>query len=215
MYGAMREHAPQSTRLAGVITTTAITLAMGYLFANGLGVYIANTLPEPIVFVPLQDETIADPPPTTADSLDTLTDARLTIVTPLSDLPEWEIERTVTGSADPVAPRSDPGPSTPLLPTTPTRSLRVSPQIVPTDPPPYPASEARKNNQGVSMLEVCLDTRGRVTSAQLAKSSGHPVLDQAALKWVRTLKFTPLTLDGAPQAICNHAVDYEWRLNRR
>ena len=90
----------------------------------------------------------------------------------------------------------------------------MRPALLPATPPPYPASEVRKNNQGVTKLSVCLDTRGRVTSATLAETSGHPVLDQAAMKWVRTLKFTPLTLDGAPQSICNHAVDYEWTLKR-
>ena len=41
MYGAMREHAPQSTRLAGAITAATMTLAFGYAMANGMGAYIA------------------------------------------------------------------------------------------------------------------------------------------------------------------------------
>jgi protein TonB len=210
----MREHAPQSTRLAGVVTTTAITLAVGYALANAFTGYIANTLPDPIIYVPLQDETTADRPPLTAANLDTLTDAPLPLVTPLSNFPEWEVERTVIGSTDPVVPRSDPGPSIPRTPPLP-KSVRVAPQIIPATPPPYPPTAIRRNSQGDSALAVCLDARGRVSSASLAGSSGDNALDEAALKWVRTLKFTPLTIDGAPQAICGHSVVYEWRLNRR
>lgn len=213
MYGAMREHAPHSTRFAGAITATAITLAAGYVLAHGFGTYIANALPDPIVFVPLQDETPAAPPPPTADTLDTLSDTDIVLVAPDTVLQDWTVDPPITGSKDPVTPRADPGPSTPPQPPLP-KSIRVAPKILPATPPPYPASEARKNNEGVTQLSVCLDTRGRVTSAALAATSGHPVLDQAALKWVRTLKFTPLTIDGAPQSICNHAVDYEWQLNR-
>ncbi len=213
MYGAMREHAPQSTRFAGAITATAITLATGYMLAHGFGNYIVNALPDPIVFVPLQDETPAAPPPPTADTLDTLSDTDIVLVAPETVFQDWPTDPPITGSKDQVTPRADPGPSTPPQPPLP-KSIRLAPKILPATPPPYPASEARKNNEGVTQLSVCLDTRGRVTSAALAATSGHPVLDQAALKWVRTLKFTPLTLDGAPQSICNHAVDYEWRLNR-
>ena len=43
----------------------------------------------------------------------------------------------------------------------------------------------------------------------------HKSLDQAALKWVRDAKFTPAKVDGAPQAVCGHTVDYEWTLNKR
>lgn len=212
MYGAMREHAPQSTRFAGAITATAITLAAGYALANGLGGYIAKVLPDPIVFVPLQEETKATPPPPTAETLDTRSETNLVAVDPLFTPTVWDVERTIIATTDPVIPRSDPGPTIPQPPKPP--SVRVAPKILPATPPPYPASEVRKNNQGVTKLSVCLDTRGRVTSATLAETSGHPVLDQAAMKWVRTLKFTPLTLDGAPQSICNHAVDYEWTLKR-
>lgn len=215
MYGAMREHAPPSTRLAGVITASAITLAMGYALANGLGGYIVNALPEPMLFTPLPDKTKAEQPLPTAETLDTNSDARLAVVTPISNIPDWAIEQPpLTGDTQPPPLGANPGPAIPQLPPTP-KSVRVAPKILPAESPPYPASEIRKNNTGTSKLEVCLDARGRVTSAALAGSSGHPVLDQAALKWVRNLKFTPLTVDGSAQPICHHAVDYEWRLDRR
>lgn len=215
MYGAMREHAPQSTRLAGAITATAITLATGYMLAQGFGTYIANALPDPIVFVPLKEDTKVTPPPLTAEALDTVSDTDIVLVAPDTTLPDYRyIDPPITGSTQPDRPRADPGPSTPPQPPLP-KSVRIAPQIIPVDPPPYPPIAIRTHAEGDSLLNVCLDARGRVTSAALAATSGHTALDQAALKWVRTLKFKPLTVDGAAQPICNHTVTYEWRLDSR
>jgi len=215
MYGAMREHAPQSTRFAGAITATAITLATGYMLAQGFGTYIANALPDPIVFVPLREDTPPAPPPPTAETLDTSVDTKIKLVAPETVLPDYRyVDPPITGSTDPTPPRSNPGPATPPQPPLP-RSVRIAPQIIPVDPPPYPPIGIRTRAEGDSLLTVCLDARGRVTSAALAATSGHTALDQAALKWVRTLKFKPLTVDGAAQPICNHTVTYEWRLDSR
>jgi protein TonB len=73
-------------------------------------------------------------------------------------------------------------------------------------------SARRAQQQGTSTLDVCVDARGRVSSATLASSSGHATLDNAALKWVRTARFTPGNLDGIAQSVCGHQVVYEWNL---
>ena len=93
--------------------------------------------------------------------------------------------------------------------------MRTSASMLPAASPAYPPSEVRTGNEGITALEVCVDARGRVSSAALTGSSGHPVLDNAALKWVRDRRFTPAKVDGAPQAICGHAVSYEWKLDQR
>ena len=54
--------------------------------------------------------------------------------------------------------------------------------------------------------------RRGVTSATIISGSGHAVLDNAALKWVRSARFTPGKLDGVPQLVCGHNVIYEWNL---
>lgn len=215
MYGAMREHAPHSPRLAGAITATAITLATGYMLAQGFGTYIANALPDPIVFVPLREDAKAAPPPPTAETLDTFSETDIVLVAPDTTLPDYRyVDPPIIGSTQPERPRADPGPSMPPHPPLP-KSVRVAPTILPAALPPYPTIAIRRNAEGDTSLAVCLDARGRVTSASLAGSSGHDSLDQAALKWVRTLKFKPLTVDGAAQPICNHTVTYEWRLDSR
>jgi len=214
MYGAMREHAPSSTRFTGAISAAAITLAMGYALATGMGNYIVAAMPDPIVYVPLPEVKPSDPPPAT-NTLDVTNETNLLPVPPLTQLDRFEIETPpITGSTD-APPRAAPGPSTPGATTPPKAPVRISPKMLPAVSPTYPPSEVRKGNQGISSLEVCLDVRGRVASASLAASSGHPVLDNAALKWVRDLKFTPAKVDGTPQAICGHSVLYEWKLDKR
>lgn len=214
MYGAMREHAPSSTRFTGAISAAAITLAMGYALATGMGNYIVAAMPDPIVYVPLPETKPSDPPPAT-DRLEVTNDTNLLPIPPLTVLDTFVIDNPpITGESDPPL-RAAPGPSTTGAASPPKAPVRVSPKMLPAASPAYPASEVRKGNQGISALEVCLDARGRVSSAALAASSGHPVLDNAALKWVRDLKFTPAKLDGTAQSICGHSVIYEWKLDRR
>jgi protein TonB len=53
---------------------------------------------------------------------------------------------------------------------------------------------ARKRGfQGTVILEVLVDRQGRVADLRLSSSSGHPVLDQAALTSVKTWLFDPGT----------------------
>ncbi|MEQ1780594.1 MAG: energy transducer TonB [Hyphomonadaceae bacterium] len=210
----MREHAPQSTRLAGAITAATMTLAFGYAMANGMGGYIADHMPDALIYVAMPDTSHADPfLPPTASQLDTESNA-IPFVAPLfvpdTFYPEDPPIRVVltTGS------RRDTGPVTPTPPTPPT-SVRTAAKMIPAASPNYPPGDIRLNHQGTSALEVCVDTGGRVTSASLTSSSGYDSLDQAALKWVRDRKFTPAKLDGRPQSICDHPVVYEWKLNRR
>ena len=213
MYGAMREHAPQSTRLAGAITAATMTVAFGYAMANGMGSYIADHMPDALIYVPMPDTPHVDPLPTPTTDLPVSLDTRQ-LVSPLTNLERFYYDPdTLTGETG-TDPRVDIGPTIPLPPNPPT-SVRTGAKMIAAPSPSYPAGDVRANHQGTSLLEVCLDTGGRVTSANLAASSGYVSLDQAALKWVRDRKFTPAKLDGRPQSICGHPVIYEWKLNRR
>jgi TonB family protein len=214
MYGAMREHAPSSTRLTGVVSTAAITLALGLALANGLGVYIVKNLPDPLIYVSLPEEKPADPPPVTNTPLETSTDMTSKTLDPLTDIATFIPEDIVVTNRTDVPPRDPPLPPGAGV-TPPKAPVLTRARLLPHKQPTYPASDVRKNNQGTSSLEVCLDPTGRVTAASLASSSGHPTLDAAALKWVRDLKFTPAKTNGTPTAVCGHSVVYEWKLDAR
>lgn len=214
MYGAMREHAPSSTRFAGMVTTVAVTAGAAWMLAVGVGHYIAKPPLEPILFSVLPDEP-REVLPEPDRKLDVTSDQDFVLLAPVRDIPDFVAEDPpIRGSTEPprTGPGTDPGAGAGPAPRA---VVKVGAKLLPGPPPPYPYSEIRRNNEGVSSLQVCLDVRGRVTSASLAKSSGHSSLDQAALKWVREAKFTPAKVDGAPQAVCGHSVDYEWTLSKR
>ncbi|WP_137820416.1 energy transducer TonB [Pseudomonas sp. 2FG] len=63
-------------------------------------------------------------------------------------------------------------------------------------PPRYPAQAKRRNQQGVVLLEVRLDERGRQRALQVLRSSGVASLDAAAVQAVAAWRFRPETEDG-------------------
>ena len=205
MYEAMRQRAPNSSQIAGAATSVLVTMLVGYGLANGLGKHIVEAFDPPVVLAVLPD-IIDEPEPFEPLNLDTSIDL------PMLEF-DW-IPPEIVGEPSPIIverkqvaeARIGPaviGPSTPV---------RVAPRLKTRDEPPYPAIEVRNGNEGITGIEVCVDARGRVTSASLKQSSGHARLDEAALKWVRGARFTPGTIDGAPQSMCGHSVFYEWKI---
>ena len=62
--------------------------------------------------------------------------------------------------------------------------------------PPYPRKARRLGYEGIVMLKVLIDENGRVDDLMVFKSSGHTVLDRAALSAVRKWLFEPGTEGG-------------------
>jgi protein TonB len=67
----------------------------------------------------------------------------------------------------------------------------------------YPPASRRANEEGVSTIRVCVTTEGRSSgTASVTKSSGHPRLDEAAVKWAQRARYKPATEDGRPVEDC-------------
>jgi protein TonB len=65
--------------------------------------------------------------------------------------------------------------------------------------PEYPPSERRAGHEGTVTLQILILENGRVGEVKLAKSSGFPKLDEAAIAHVpRAWRFIPGTEDGKP-----------------
>jgi periplasmic protein TonB len=64
--------------------------------------------------------------------------------------------------------------------------------------PVYPPASRRAGEQGVVMLRVLVDERGRPGDIQVMQSSGFPRLDQAALDGVRKWTFKPAKNGSTP-----------------
>jgi TonB family protein len=210
MYGAVRERARTSTQITGLSVAILTTALVGYALANGFVVNIARIIDTTITFTPLVEKVVPDEPDKReANTLDTSID-RLVIPTPLPPTDTFEVDKEVIIGTTETGPR--PGPVASAGNAVIPKPARIRPVLIKDDPPPYPPSEIRKKNEGDTALEVCIAANGRVTSASISASSGHPVLDTAALKWVRDARFTPGKLDGVAQAVCGHGVTYEWNL---
>jgi periplasmic protein TonB len=209
MYEAMRTHAPDSTKIAGASVTGLVLAVAAYGLSTGLGVRIVKAIAPPMVVVNLPDAA-ARPEP--VDKFVEHNNATLPVPPPVTS------RDTFTTDDDPPI-KVGPGPDV-IGPVRPGAGVGpVGPRIAPTAPkllraeqPPYPSADVRGRNEGVSGLELCVDAKGRVTTARLTSSSGHARLDAAAVQWVRSARFSPATIDGAPQAVCGHAIDYEWKL---
>lgn len=77
--------------------------------------------------------------------------------------------------------------------------------------PEYPIEALRKGLGGNTVLTLCVDAGGAVASAEVSKSSGHQILDDAALKWMKTnARFRPAQASGQPVPVCNYTFTYVW-----
>ncbi len=214
MYEAMRARAPNSTKLAGAMTTVLVTTAVGYALMNGLGAQIAKAFEEPTFLANVE------PSPKPEEQIEKKElDTGVTLEESKVFIPDLDIfvvrddgDDVIRGKTGPGVGTGKGGPEVGVAPSA--RPVRLSPKMLPAESPPYPLQSIRGNEEGLSRLEVCVDARGRVTSASIAASSSHPRLDDAALKWVRSARFRPGSIDGNPQVMCGHPVDYEWNLER-
>jgi len=65
-------------------------------------------------------------------------------------------------------------------------------------PPAFPAEARKARLTGTALVLVLIDARGRPLSITLQHSSGHAILDTAALRAVRGWRFEPARRDGNP-----------------
>lgn len=64
--------------------------------------------------------------------------------------------------------------------------------------PKYPKSAKKREVSGKVWVAVGITREGKVDEAVICESSGHELLDQAAYKAAKTLRFQPETNDGEP-----------------
>jgi len=65
----------------------------------------------------------------------------------------------------------------------------------------YPESLSAEGVKGTTLVRVLVNETGAVDSVALAESSGHAVLDSAALSGARELRFEPGRKDGKRTAL--------------
>ena len=104
---------------------------------------------------------------------------------------------SVPEGEDPHPPMPTPAPT----PKPPPQIQRVTSQVISSKViskpvPPYPPLARQVHAQGVVMIEILIDERGRVISAQA--TSGHALLREAARQAALQAVFSPTQLNGQP-----------------
>lgn len=215
MYVETRAHTQNPAHLTAASVTVLALALVGYGLVAGLAAPVLGNLPKPLQAVIMPDPVIDEPLVPPMREIDTVA---LTTPFPAPPLPapipypeDAPDTRIAAGPAE-----AKPGPSATgviePVPATRPAAPPSAPKLLARETPPYPPTEIRARNEGVTSLAVCIDARGRVSEATVTASSGHRRLDEAALKWIRAARFSPAKQDGAPVEMCNFPVDYEWRL---
>lgn len=71
------------------------------------------------------------------------------------------------------------------------------PSPLPGNPkPPYPELARKRGQEGLVLLHAEVNAQGEPVKVEIQKSSGYPLLDQAALKTVRKWRFRPPQENG-------------------
>jgi protein TonB len=65
-------------------------------------------------------------------------------------------------------------------------------------PPTYPQAAREAGIEGTVFIRLRVSTEGELLEAKIERSSGHPILDDAALRWARTQKFIPARIGKTP-----------------
>lgn len=77
--------------------------------------------------------------------------------------------------------------------------------------PEYPEPSLLANEEGKVLLRFLIDPKGQIIREQVARSSGHARLDQAALDALRRCKFIPFNAaDGPAESVA--VIEYVWRI---
>ncbi len=82
--------------------------------------------------------------------------------------------------------------------TPPKIGLRTSASLLENPNPPYPAEALERGLQGRVVLEIFIDAKGAITEAKVYASSGHRILDEAAVVYARTLRCRPERSNDVP-----------------
>jgi protein TonB len=207
---AQAQRQASSARLVGAGLVVLLHVAIIYALVTGLAHRVVDVVRAPIetkIIDEVREERPPPPPPPPE-----FTPPPPAFVPP----PEIHIEppppppkSTAITVVTPEKPLAPPPPPVPVA-----EGVRITPKIDAkrSQEPEYPPTSRRLGEQGSLVLQVLVDTDGRVLDTKLVQSSGFGRLDQAALDGVKTdYRFLPGTLDGKPQQMW-YTFKFTWKL---
>ena len=100
---------------------------------------------------------------------------------------------------DPAPQEREPAPAPPPDPLPAPVTTKAALAADAGEPPVYPVRARRLGLEGRVVVRVAVGADGRAAEVTVAESSGHAMLDEAALAAVRTWTFAPALRDGRPE----------------
>jgi protein TonB len=207
---AQAQRQASSARLVGAGLVVLLHVGVIYALVTGLAHRVVDVVHAPIetkIIDEVREERPPPPPPPPE-----FTPPLPAFVPP----PEIHVEppppppkSTAITVVTPEKPLAPPPPPVPVA-----EGVRIMPKIDAkrSQEPEYPPTSRRLGEQGSLVLQVLVDTDGRVLDTKLVQGSGFERLDQAALDGVKTdYRFLPGTLDGKPQQMW-YTFKFTWKL---
>ncbi len=204
MYYATKRNTTQ-TRAVGMATSVAVLAGTAVAVANGFGaMYHKPPVETEVVMIEEVEEIKDEPPPPPPVDID------LPPPPPQVILPDFVFEtpppqpnaiqqvQAVPNPAPPPPPAPAAKPAPPQRPAvSPKADARGFAKLLQDD---YPQSALRRKQEGEVTLSMCMSADGRASDVQVIKSSGVDALDDAAVKGIPRLRFTPAK-DGQGKAV--------------
>lgn len=164
-------------------------------FAN-LGPSVVDAVSAPplqIALLPAAVAAVETPPPPVR-----LEPPRIELEPPIVPLIEFPSD---TPSTTAITLASERAPPTHPAPTGGVPELVSEVEYLEPPRPGYPSVSRRLREQGLVVLRVLVDERGRAELLHVHRSSGHARLDQAALEAVQRAEFRPYVANGLVQRV--------------
>ncbi len=193
--------AKNSKRMAAFVLVVIIHVLFIWVLASGLGKKVVEVVMGPVETrlieeLPDKEDEPPPPPPEMETPPPYVPPPEISIDIPVDTGPSTAIsnvtsERPVAAPPPPVAkPVEHQAVRTP--PSTQGKGARIT-------QPEYPPASRRAGEEGTVQLQVFVLESGRAGEVKVAKSSGFPKLDEAAIKEVqRNWRFVPGKEDGKP-----------------
>jgi protein TonB len=181
--------------LIGILIFHVIVI---YAFANGLAQSLVAFVAPPLDTTLVEEKKVKEePPPPPPPELER---PPVQIVAPeinislTPDTPPPPIQQVTTQAViTPPAPPRPPAASTALG--------RVS---GPSTEDYYPSSAKSAEQEGRPVIKVCVAVNGKLDSAEVATTSGFPLLDEAAVRLAKASRWKAATQEGKPVSTCGN-----------
>lgn len=167
------------------IAVLAVHVIALYALVVSMGIVEMPKFAAPIEAVFIEDMPQAQPEP---EEIKPEIESTVPVEEPL---PEAQFDTPVTPVAEVAVPESANAISATPSGGAVAQELKTSSRVEPI----YPPASRRAGEEGTVRIKALVDERGRPTQVQVAKSSGFPKLDEAAMTAVRKWKFVAAT-DG-------------------